>query len=421
MRYILLLVIAAHLAACSIKLVPLTPALVHYQDTTAKSSNACCKDWASYTPDTAHLQYTPIKEVKINFHLIRRADGVGALADNEFREYVRGWIDVSATKLANNQPMRLPLGNQTPVLPPQFRLRLTPSPEYPTQEGMYIHTNDTLCNYVKKGKHNNTYDKRPFQRYAIGKDTIMNVLIFQHHPDSVKSKTYGNTITGIAHGNHIKITGMYEYAHTPVGPEGSQYTRGAWFTIGLLLHELGHNLGLPHTWSNDNCPDTPNHTNCYGQGDKPPCDTEFSNNVMDYNQEQNAFTPCQIGLIQRNMADTSASIRKFLVKNWCTLQPEKTIYITDSVEWKGAKDLEGNLVIKKGGVLTIHCRVSLPPDAQITVERGATLILNAAYLHNDCGKTWKGIQIQKGKKNKENGQVIFRKKNYIRNTTTAFQ
>ncbi|MCB0664150.1 MAG: hypothetical protein KDC24_15500, partial [Saprospiraceae bacterium] len=64
-----------------------------------------------------------------------------------------------------------------------------------------------------------------------------------------------------------------------------------------------------------------------------------------------------------------------------------------------------DLIIELGGSLRLGCRVSVPPGGKIVVRPGATLILENTQLHNDCGETWKGIEIQKSK-NAE-GEVIF--------------
>ena len=56
------------------------------------------------------------------------------------------------------------------------------------------------------------------------------------------------------------------------------------------MHELGHSLGLLHTWNQDDgCDDTPRNAGCWG-------DT-CSNNMMDYNASQSALTACQLGII----------------------------------------------------------------------------------------------------------------------------
>lgn len=78
---------------------------------------------------------------------------------------------------------------------------------------------------------------------------------------------------------------------------GGIYTRyllnDAYGPASLSAHELGHTLGLDHTWSvDDGCNDTPNNPNCWNVNEPAGC-TPLSNNLMDYNAGQNALTICQ--------------------------------------------------------------------------------------------------------------------------------
>ena len=59
-----------------------------------------------------------------------------------------------------------------------------------------------------------------------------------------------------------------------------------------------------------------------------------------------------------------------------------------------------DVIIKSGRALTISCRVHMAANTSITIEPGATLMLDGARLHNDCGNTWNGIQIMSHKKTK---------------------
>ena len=106
-----------------------------------------------------------------------------------------------------------------------------------------------------------------------------------------------------------------------------------------------------------------------------------------------------------NMEREGSIQRNVLEPRWCHLDTSATITISDSIRWRGAADLEGNVIIETGGKLEIGCRISLPEHATITVNPGGNLIiLPTGQLHNSCGKQWDGILL--GKRKKEIGKVI---------------
>jgi hypothetical protein len=258
----------------------------------------------------------------------------------------------------------------------------------PQPEEIRFLRDDSLYFLVYIGKNQNNYDQKVINKYKIGGDSILNIFVQVHHPDSQKVKTYRVNSQGIALGNHLKMAGLFELGWTP------------WGFKGLLNHEVGHILGLSHAWGWDGCDDTPEHKNkCWSWTPEPPCNVEASNNVMDYNSEQNAFTNCQMGRILMNLANERYSARKFLRPDWCKNDEKQLIYIRDSVVWSGARDLNGGIRIEDGGVLKIRCRTSMPPDSKISVAPGGVLILDNCRLHQACGQVWKGIEMEeKGRK-----------------------
>lgn len=343
-----------------------------------------CGDPMVYIPDTNHLDHSPWKVVRVNFHWMNSADSTHNFYGERAKKFIQGLLHSAEKDMRENKKLWLPYNNDIPVISPRIRYQLTPVPGDPDDDGIYEHFDDALCYYVHRGKNRNLGSRRVLDKYGIQQDSVLNIFIMPHHPDSVASPTYASYGVGVTVRNFIKLAGPFELKNP------------SWAHRGTFNHEVGHVLGLRHAWINDGCNDTPEHKqNCWHRTKTPPCDKEASNNMMDYNALQQALSPCQIGVMHKTIANEKSIGRRFIVPTWCRLNPKKTIVIQDSIVWEGAKDLEGHLVIEDGGSLTIKCRVSLPKTAKIIVQPGGVVNLVSGRLHNACGEKWYGIELNR--------------------------
>ena len=369
-----------------------------------------CRNSAHYIPDTSQLYLYPERTVKINIHFVNNTDRTANFPDEEqARQFALQMVADANRYLRDNQPMHLPVGNTTPVLPIRLQYQITRDFEKPGDDGIYFHYTDKY--FFNDHKNQRTlFNRWQYDNYGIQKQEVINVFIMPHHPDSVRSASYPKSTGGVGTPHWVKLTGVYYQSQQKAGEiDGNPYYFGPWFAARLLNHEIGHTLGLAHTWNtNDGCDDTPRHANCWNYSDRPPCNEEVSNNVMDYNTYKNAYTPCQIGQIHYRLSADGTTQREKLVEDWCYRQPGMDVEIgrNDSVNWECFRELRGNLRLKKGSHLNVYCRLSMPKNAKIIIEPGATLVVEDATITNTCGDTWSGIEI--GTNRKAEGQLVLR-------------
>ncbi len=364
-----------------------------------KPDKARCRNIENYVPDTLRPYLSPMRYLRINVHIIQDGKGRHNFSEQEGRAWVKELITQANNRLAANQKLWLPPGNNYPAYPIPLRYQLTGRSYVAGDDGIYFHRDDSLffVNKKARGKNvNNIYDERQFQKYGIQKDTVINVFLLEHHPDSTASPTYRATHDGIGRPTYAKLVGQYYLLHRATGP----HRFDAWQAAGLFNHELGHTLGLSHTWNmDDGCDDTPKHAGCWNFNEPEGC-VEVSNNVMDYNAYQSAYSPCQIAKMMLACFDDKG-IRRFLIPTWCQYQPEQTVVISsgEKEEWNRAVDLSGDLILHDRSVLTIRCTVCLPPGARVVLKKRATLILDGGQLTSRCSEPFEGIQLHyKGKK-----------------------
>jgi hypothetical protein len=342
-------------------------------------SKSLCLDYQSYIPDPAiDVMY----KIKMRFHIIEGPGKQSNFAPAAIKDYFWLLTENANFRLLQNERMKLPINNTTKMLSPLYQYHIL-------SEGYQYHLerDKTLAYFMNKGAEQNNYNTDIIDRYAKNTDSVLNVFVMSFPPDEMEQRSQSLHGGGIALGTSIKISGLFQ--------KGGE----SWAYATLLNHEVGHVLSLSHAWHEDGCDDTPYHTNCFQDNSGDCTGSIASNNMMDYNNSQMSITPCQIGRMRATLANEANFQRKLLLFDFCNKKENQLpIVIKNKTQWLGEKDIDRDIIVKKGGSLRICCRLSLPKDGAIIVEKGGELILDHVKIHNACDYKIDGIMVHKGGK-----------------------
>jgi|GEM_PF-4214968 len=129
-----------------------------------------------------------------------------------------------------------------------------------------------------------------------------------------------------------------------------------------------------------------------------------SNNFMDYMEgpivyDEESLSECQLNLVHKNLKgilNSSYDIDDCVIPSYCQADVNRKVIIESGENdiWTNARFLNGDLIIRDGGVLKIQCYVSIPSNGKIIVEKGGQLTLDGGIISNECNDQWQGIYVE---------------------------
>ncbi len=367
----------------------------------SRQTHLDCDQSANYAPDEIYPEHRPITTIYLNFHFMQKNDGSGNFnaTDDGDPQNPDTWhtgyqvaeliLNQANQKLANNQQMNLFLGNTPPpALQTQFRYELYTDPNDPNDTGVYFHQSTVDYFYCLNGSCNACTKKNQF---SIHRDRVIDIFFLEQNVTNPTNGGHTYTICNNTPGHAVALASLWAY-HTD-----NNSNTGWWDFSGLLNHEIGHILlqagnSSGHSFASPTCGGIDINVSAENNGGDEW--NSGSNNVMGYNQVQDAITPCQLGIMHQNLTTRNWT---FVKEDFCDIDQNTPPLLVDApnttIVWNSARNMKSDIRITPLTTLEIRCEIGMPKDAKIIVERGATLIVNEGIITSACEDSWTGIEV----------------------------
>lgn len=344
-----------------------------------------CTLSSGYKPDQSNgFQNTPCLVFKVNYHFLRPSDGSGP--------YVGDMSTMVNTEMNSlNGYYDELLVPALPVVPPaehivdsRVRFVLT---------GIYYHDDDARHDhYFNLNSHPNCGSALR-DEFGVDQDRVINIFFYRYANAGTR---YGCGPSSIMTVNMINLMPTFD--------------------TGTLAHELGHIIGLNHTFS---CWSTG--TTCSDDGISdtyaPDCNHRaegcgpdvawlntfsacplltgvgISNNIMGYNSCRRYLSPLQLAKIHHRNITTVAK-RMYVLCEPHSFNPPITV--SNSAIWETSKVINADIEVEAGAILDVRCTLYMSPHAKIIVKPHGKLIVDGGTLtahSGGCTTFWAGIEV----------------------------
>jgi hypothetical protein len=178
-------------------------------------------------------------------------------------------------------------------------------------------------------------------------------------------------------------------------------------TASTLAHELGHCLGLYHSYGPSTCTQTDYQYlyDLFGYSTTNPPQNNYcafytgqSNDLMGSQQDCKHQSPLQMGWMHRTLSLTN--MRKYVK---CDNNYGGEMVVNSAETWDFDIRVYKNIRIVSGGTLNLTCNLTMSPTGKIIVEDGGKLNVDGGKITSVCD-LWDGIEVW-GNRNQGQGNV----------------